>query len=86
MLAYGDHGLEGFQIMPHPTSVVLEPPHVLHSLHIILLLGGVQIGVIREALVERVQPDVAAAVKEAIDVSPSKDDCTFLDLSLFSIL
>lgn len=25
-------------------------------------------GVIREALVERVQPDVAAAVKEAIDV------------------
>lgn len=30
--------------------------------------GGFQMGVIREALVERVQPDVAAAVKDAIDV------------------
>lgn len=27
-----------------------------------------QMGVIREALVERVEPEVAAAVKEAIDV------------------
>eukprot|EP00752_Nemacystus_decipiens_P009166 g8188.t1 len=30
-------------------------------------LKGIKMGVIREALVERVQPDVAAAVKEAID-------------------
>ncbi|CAB1117681.1 unnamed protein product [Ectocarpus sp. CCAP 1310/34] len=34
-------------------------------------LEGIKMGVIREALVERVQPDVAAAVKEAIDTMAS---------------
>eukprot|EP00903_Cladosiphon_okamuranus_P011723 g11025.t1 len=34
-------------------------------------LEGIKMGVIREALVERVQPDVAAAVKEAIDTMTS---------------
>ncbi|CAN0236950.1 unnamed protein product [Ascophyllum nodosum] len=34
-------------------------------------LDGVKVGVIREALVQRVQPDVAAAVKEAIDMMAS---------------
>lgn len=33
---------------------------------------AMQMGVIREALVERVEPDVAAAVKEAIDVRRTK--------------
>lgn len=32
-------------------------------------LGVLQMGVIREALVDMVQPDVAASVREAIDVS-----------------
>lgn len=45
-----------------------------------------QMGVIREALVERVQPDVAAAVKEAIDVRNRVSCVEILPMALSCVL
>lgn len=83
MLAYGGRREEFFRVR---ASVVLEPPLMYYLCSMFsLLFDGVQMGVIREALVERVQPDVAAAVKEAIDVSALLNYCTFSVFeSLFS--